>query len=98
MTTKLQQHSEECGYALEALARLLNKYDRIAVETAVGKSTMEILVDYQKEHRKIETRNNEIEREIAYNFVQSEKSEAEKEWENSWLDWSKNKQTTSEIK
>mgnify|MGYP003109863457 FL=1 len=98
MTTKLQQHSEECGYALEALARLLNKYDRIAVETAVGKSTMEILVDYQKEHRKIEKRNEEIEREIAYNFVQSEKSEAEKEWENSWLDWSKNKQTTSEIK
>ena len=98
MTTNLQQHSDECGYALEALARLLNKYDRIAVETAVGKSTMEILVDYQKEHRKIEKRNNEIEREIAYNFVQSEKSEAYREWENSWIDWTKNKQTTSEIK
>ena len=28
--------------ALEALARLLNKYDSTAVETAVGKSTMEI--------------------------------------------------------
>ena len=98
MTTNLQQHSDECGYALEALARLLNKYDRIAVETAVGKSTMEILVDYQKEHRKIEKRKEKIEREIAYNFVQSEKSEAEKEWENSWTDWAKNKQTTSEIK
>ena len=59
---------------------------------------MEILVDYQKEHRKIEKRNNEIEREIAYNFVQSEKSEAYREWENSWIDWTKNKQTTSEIK
>jgi len=87
MTTKLQQHSEECGYALEALARLLNRYDRIAVETAVGKSTMEILVDYQKEHRKIEERNEEINRELAYNFIQSEKSEGQKQWEKTWLDW-----------
>ena len=87
MTTKLQQHSDECGYALEALARLLNKYDRIAVETAVGKSTMEILVDYQREHRKIEERNEEINRELAYNFIQSEKSEGQKQWEKAWLDW-----------
>jgi hypothetical protein len=87
MTTKLQQHSDECGYALEALARLLNKYDRIAVETAVGKSTMEILVDYQREHRKIEERNEEINRELAYNFIQSEKSEGQKQWEQTWLDW-----------
>ena len=87
MTTNLQQHSDECGYALEALARLLNRYDRIAVETAVGKSTMEILVDYQKEHRKIEERNEEINRELAYNFIQSEKSEGQKQWEKTWLDW-----------
>jgi hypothetical protein len=87
MTTNLQQHSDECGYALEALARLLNKYDRIAVETAVGKSTMEILVDYQREHRKIEERNEEINRELAYNFIQSEKSEGQKQWEQTWLDW-----------
>ena len=30
--------------------------------------------------------------------IQIEKSEAENEWENSWTDWAKNKQTTSEIK
>ena len=64
MTTKLQQHSDECGYALEALGKLLSKYEkknsRAIVETAVGKNTIEILGDYQKEYRKIEERNEEI--------------------------------------
>ena len=48
---------------------------------------MEILVDYQREHRKIEERNEEINRELAYNFIQSEKSEGQKQWEKAWLDW-----------
>jgi len=77
MTTKLQQHSDECGYALEALGKLLRKYEkqhgRTIVETAVGKNTIEILGDYQKEYRKIEKRNEEIQNTINYNFIQSEK-------------------------
>jgi|TARA_R100001463_G_scaffold130357_1_gene189682 hypothetical protein len=95
MTTKLQQHSDECGYALEALGKLLRKYEkqhgRTIVETAVGKNTIEILGDYQKEYRKIEKRNEEIQNTINYNFIQSEKSEAVREWEQSWIDWLKNK-------
>tara|TARA_R100001082_G_scaffold96010_2_gene63415 strand:+ start:118 stop:426 length:309 start_codon:yes stop_codon:yes gene_type:complete len=95
MTTKLQQHSDECGYALEALGKLLRKYEkqhgRTIVETAVGKNTIEILGDYQKEYEKIEKRNKEIENELNYNFIQSEKSEAYRLWEQSWIDWLKNK-------
>ena len=95
MTTKLQQHSDECGYALEALGKLLSKYEkkhnRAIIETAVGKNTIEILGDYQKEYRKIEKRNEEIQNTINYNFVQSEKSEAVREWEQSWIDWLKEK-------
>ena len=95
MTTKLQQHSDDCGYALEALGKLLSKYEkkhnRAIIETAVGKNTIEILDDYQKEYRKIEKRNEEIQNTINYNFVQSEKSEAVREWEQSWIDWLKEK-------
>ncbi len=95
MTTKLQQHSDECGYALEALGKLLSKYEkkhnRAIIETAEGKNTIEILGDYQKEYRKIEKRNEEIQNTINYNFVQSEKSEAVREWEQSWIDWLKEK-------
>ena len=91
MTTKLQQHSDECGYALEALGKLLSKYEkkhsRAIVETAVGKNTIEILGDYRKEYRKIEERNEEINMELTYNFIQSEKSEGQKQWEQAWLDW-----------
>ena len=91
MTTKLQQHSDECGYALEALGKLLSKYEkkhsRAIVETAVGKNTIEILGDYRKEYRKIEKRNEEINMELTYNFIQSEKSEGQKQWEQAWLDW-----------
>ena len=91
MTTKLQQHSDECGYALEALGKLLSKYEkkhsRAIVETAVGKNTIEILGDYRKEYRKIEKRNEEINMELTYNFIQSEKSEGQKQWEQTWLDW-----------
>ena len=95
MTTKLQQHSDECGYALEALGKLLSNYEkkhnRAIVETSVGKNTIEILNDYQKEYRKIEKRNEEIQNTINYNFIQSEKSEAVREWEQSWIDWLKEK-------
>ena len=95
MTTKIQQHSDECGYALEALGKLLRRYEkkhnRTIVETAVGKNTIEILGDYQKEYRKIEKRNEEIENTINYNFIQSEKSEAYRLWEQSWIDWLKEK-------
>ena len=91
MTTKLQQHSDECGYALEALGKLLSKYEkkhsRAIVATAVGKNTIEILGDYRKEYRKIEKRNEEINMELTYNFIQSEKSEGQKQWEQTWLDW-----------
>ena len=91
MTTKLQQHSDECGYALEALGKLLSKYEkkhsRAIVATAVGKNTIEILGDYRKEYRKIEKRNEEINMELTYNFIQSEKSEGQKQWEQAWLDW-----------
>jgi hypothetical protein len=95
MTTKLQQHSDECGYALEALGKLLSKYEkkhnRAIVETAVGKNTIEILGDYQKEYRKIEKRNEEEFNLRSYNFIQSEKSEGQRQWEQSWIDWLKNK-------
>ena len=95
MTTKIQQHSDECGYALEALGKLLSNYEkkhnRAIIETAVGKNTIEILDDYQKEYRKIEKRNEEIQNTINYNFIQSEKSEGVREWEQSWIDWLKEK-------
>ena len=95
MTTKLQQHSDECGYALEALGKLLSNYEkkhnRAIVETAIGKPHIELIMEYQKEYKKIEIRNREIENEMNFNFIQSEKSEAYKEWENSWIDWVKSK-------
>ena len=95
MTTKLQQHSDECGYALKALGKLLSNYEkkhnRAIVETAIGKNTIEILGDFQKEYRKIEKRNEEIQNTINYNFIQSEKSEGVREWEQSWIDWLKEK-------
>jgi hypothetical protein len=95
MTTKLQQHSDECGYALEALGKLLSNYEkkhnRTIVETALGKNTIEILGDYQKEYHKIEKRNEEEFNLRSYNFIQSEKSESQKQWEKSWIDWLKNK-------
>ena len=49
------------------------------------------MMEYQKEYRKIEIRNEQIQNEMNYNFVQSEKTEAYKEWENSWIGWSKKK-------
>ncbi len=48
-------------------------------------------MEYQKEYRKIEVRNREIENEVNFNFIQSEKSEAYREWEQSWIDWLKGK-------
>ena len=83
----LQQQSDECGYALEAFGKVL-KNNNIEVE---GKPNIELIMEYQKEYRKIEVRNREIENEVNFNFIQSEKSEAYKEWENSWIDWSKKK-------
>ena len=87
MTMNLQQQSDECGYALEAFGKVL-KNNNIEVE---GKPNIELIMEYQKEYRKIEVRNREIENEINFNFIQSEKSEAYKEWENSWIDWVKSK-------
>ena len=83
----LQQQSDECGYALEAFGKVL-KNNNIEVE---GKPNIELIMEYQKEYRKIEVRNREIENEVNFNFIQSEKSEAYREWENSWIDWSKKK-------
>ena len=48
-------------------------------------------MEYQKEYRKIEIRNEQIQNEMNYKFVQSEKSEAYREWENTWIDWAKKK-------
>tara|TARA_B100001057_G_scaffold37885_1_gene34184 strand:- start:2 stop:289 length:288 start_codon:yes stop_codon:yes gene_type:complete len=87
MTMNLQQQSDECGYALEAFGKVL-KNNNIEVE---GKPNIELIMEYQKEYRKIEVRNREIENEINFNFIQSEKSEAYREWENSWTDWVKSK-------
>tara|TARA_R100001460_G_scaffold15714_2_gene34608 strand:- start:74 stop:361 length:288 start_codon:yes stop_codon:yes gene_type:complete len=87
MTMNLQQQSDECGYALEAFGKVL-KNNNIEVE---GKPNIELIMEYQKEYRKIEVRNREIENEVNFNFIQSEKSEAYKEWENSWIDWVKSK-------
>ena len=87
MTMNSQQQSDECGYALEAFAKVL-KSNNIEVE---GKPNIELIMEYQKEYRKIEVRNREIENEVNFNFIQSEKSEAYKEWENSWTDWTKSK-------
>ena len=87
MTMNLQQQSDECGYALEAFGKVL-KNNNIEVE---GKPNIELIMEYQKEYRKIEVRNREIENEMNFNFIQSEKSEAYKEWENSWIDWVKSK-------
>ena len=68
----LQQQSDECGYALEAFAKVLkNNY----IETC-GKQHIELIMEYQKEYRKIEIRHEQIQNEMKYNFVQSEKSEA----------------------
>ena len=83
----LQQQSDECGYALEAFGKVL-KNNNIEVE---GKPNIELIMEYQKEYRKIEVRNREIENEVNFNFIQSEKSEAYREWENSWIDWVKSK-------
>ena len=83
----LQQQSDECGYALEAFAKVLKNNN---IE-AVGKPHIELIMEYQKEYRKIEIRNEQIQNEMNYNFVQSEKSEAYREWDNSWIDWSKKK-------
>jgi hypothetical protein len=87
MTMNLQQQSDECGYALEAFGKVL-KNNNIEVE---GKPNIELLMEYQKEYRKIEVRNREIENEVNFNFIQSEKSEAYREWEQSWIDWTKSK-------
>ena len=87
MTMNLQQQSDECGYALEAFAKVL-KNNNIEVE---GKPNIELIMEYQKEYRKIEVRNREIENEVNFNFIQSEKSEAYREWEQSWIDWLKGK-------
>ena len=87
MTMNLQQQSDECGYALEAFAKVLKNNN---IE-AVGKPHIELIMEYQKEYRKIEVRNREIENEINFNFIQSEKSEAVREWEQSWVDWVKSK-------
>ena len=83
----LQQQSDECGYALEAFGKVL-KNNNIEVE---GKPNIELIMEYQKEYRKIEVRNREIENEVNFNFIQSEKSEAYREWEQSWIDWLKGK-------
>lgn len=87
MTMNLQQQSDECGYALEAFGKVL-KNNNIEVE---GKPNIELIMEYQKEYRKIEVRNREIENEVNFNFIQSEKSEAVREWEQSWVDWVKSK-------
>jgi len=87
MTMNLQQQSDECGYALEAFGKVL-KNNNIEVE---GKPNIELIMEYQKEYRKIEVRNREIENEVNFNFTQSEKSEAYREWEQSWIDWTKSK-------
>jgi hypothetical protein len=87
MTMNLQQQSDECGYALEAFGKVL-KNNNIEVE---GKPNIELIMEYQKEYRKIEVRNREIENEVNFNFIQSEKSEAYREWEQSWIDWTKSK-------
>ena len=91
MTMNLQQQSDECGYALEAFAKVLKNNDIKAIEKAVGKPHIELVMEYQKEYRKIEIRNQEIENETNFNFIQSEKSEAYREWEQSWIDWLKGK-------
>ena len=91
MTMSLQQTSDECGYALEAFGRVLKNNDIEAIEKAVGKPHIELVMEYQKEYRKIEVRNREIENEVNFNFIQSEKSEAYREWEQSWIDWTKSK-------
>tara|TARA_B100001778_G_scaffold138164_1_gene113578 strand:- start:6 stop:278 length:273 start_codon:yes stop_codon:yes gene_type:complete len=87
MTMNLQQQSDECSYALEAFAKVLKNND---IE-AVGKPHIELIMEYQKEYRKIEIRNQRIDNEMSFNFIQSEKTEAYREWENSWIDWSKKK-------
>ena len=91
MTTKIQQTSDECGYALEAFGKVLQNNDIKAIEKAVGKPHIELVMEYQKEYRKIEKRNEEIQNTINYNFIQSEKSEGVREWEQSWIDWLKEK-------
>ena len=52
MTMNLQQQSDECGYALEAFGKVL-KNNNIEVE---GKPNIELIMEYQKEYRKIEIR------------------------------------------
>ena len=52
----LQQQSDECGYALEAFAKVLKNNN---IE-AVGKPHIELIMEYQKEYRKIEIRNEQI--------------------------------------
>ena len=60
MTMNLQQQSDECGYALEAFAKVLKNNN---IE-AVGKPNIELMMEYQKEYRKIEIRNEQIQNEI----------------------------------
>ena len=49
MTMNLQQQSDECGYALEAFAKVLKNNN---IE-AVGKPHIELIMEYQKEYRKL---------------------------------------------
>ena len=58
MTMNLQQQSDECGYALEAFAKVLKNNN---IE-AVGKPHIELIMEYQKEYRKIEIRNEQIQK------------------------------------
>jgi len=60
MTMNLQQQSDECGYALEAFAKVLKNNN---IE-AVGKPNIELMMEYQKEYRKIEIRNEQIQNEM----------------------------------
>jgi len=84
---RYKRGSDEQGYALEALARVLVKYDKNAIKKATGKTNAELLGEFQKEHTKIEKRNEEEFNLRSYNFIQSEKSEGQKQWEHAWLDW-----------
>ena len=56
MTMNLQQQSDECGYALEAFAKVL-KNNNIEV---VGKPHIELIMEYQKEYRKINKEKKKI--------------------------------------
>ena len=55
---------------LESLFKVLK-----IITLNVGKPHIELIMEYQKEYRKIEIRNQRIQNEMNYNFVQSEKTE-----------------------